>query len=76
LTDRDLLNSTTNTHASAFSLGGWARPCAHQTFDLDGLSKAARSPTAPLKPGQFAVLVQIDCFDATTGSWNPAACGG
>jgi len=76
LTDRDLLNSSTNVHASAFSLGGWARPCANQSFDLDGLSSAARSPTGPpLKPGQFAVLVNIDCVDGTTNGWNPAACG-
>jgi hypothetical protein len=76
LTDRDLLNSSTNVHASAFSLGGWARPCANQTFDLDGLSRAARSPTGPpLKPGQFAVLVNIDCVDGTSSGWNPAACG-
>jgi hypothetical protein len=30
----------------------------------------------PLKRGQFAVLVKIDCIDGTTNGWNPAACGG
>ena len=78
VTDRDLLNTTTNVHASAFALGGWSSPCANQSFDLDALtSSLARSPTGPpLGPGQFAVLVTIACSDRSVGSWNPATCGG
>ena len=78
--DRDLLNSSTNVHASAFKLGGWTRPCANQTFDLDAARAptSARSPTGPpLKPGQFTVVAGIACSTRQkVNSWNPVTCVG
>jgi hypothetical protein len=77
LVDRDMVNSITGVHASSFEVGGWARPCLDQSFDLNGLVAAAHSPTGPaLIPGQYATVVEVACYDPDTGSWNPAACGG
>lgn len=70
--DRDMINQSSNVHSDKFSLGGWAKPCAGNTFTLDAVSPKARGAGSLIGTGQFFIIVSIACYAGN--AWSADAC--